>query len=131
MDSIQTQIESGAALGARLVTAACAKMVAQDNLRTAIGIAAIAVTGLVTAFICRQSLDGASFGALSATATAIHASWSHLYAPALPCPAGRLSSRAIGIWRRYIVDCYFPGICQRFAKVHGVKGSRPGELGLT
>ncbi len=131
MDSIQTQIEGGAALAVRITTAACSRMVADDNLRTAIGIAAIAATGLVTAFICSRPLDAASLGALGATASAVHASWSHIYAPALPCPAGRFSGRAIGMWRRYIVDCYFPGICQRLAKVHGVKGSRPGELRLT
>jgi len=131
MESFQTQIESGAALAVRVVTAGCSRLVAEDNLRTAIGIAVIAATSLATAFICHRPLDSASFGTLGATASAIHTSWSHVFAPALPCPAGRPSGRAIGIWRRYIVDCYFPGICQRLAKVHGVKGSRLGELRLT
>jgi hypothetical protein len=125
MELSQSQFESGAALGAMMASGACPKLVAEDNLRTAIGVVALMATGIVTAALCRRPVDGTSFGVLSATLATLHRTWSHFYAPQLPCPAGRLSGRAIGAWTRYIHDCYFPGIWKRLAKVRGAEGETP------
>jgi hypothetical protein len=125
MDFASTELRDRVARDARLAPAV--PIVDEANLRTALAIATLMATGLGTALLCRRPIDASSFGALEATASAVHSSWSHFYAPALPCPAGRLSRRAISSWIRYIADCYFPGMRQRLAKPREAKGSRLSE----
>jgi hypothetical protein len=128
MEFTETEIRSGTALGAPMPPATAAHLLAESNLRIAIGIAGMAGAALLSVVTIRQPLAQSSFGALRAIASSLHSSWSSLYATALPCPAGRPSGCAIRIWARYILDCYFPGIRQWLAKVREKKGSRPGEL---
>lgn len=127
MEFTSTQIRTAVVLGARMTTAGAAHLLAEDNVRTTLGIAAMTAAGLVAAVLCRQPLDANFFAAIGAKTSALHSSWTHFYVPALPCPAGRPSGRAFSNWARYILDCYFPGMRQRLAKVREVKGSRQGE----
>ena len=110
-----------------MTTARAAHLLAENNLRTALGIVAMTATGIVAAVHCRQPLDGTFYVAIGAKTSALHSYWTHFYAPALPCPAGRPCGRALSHWARYILDCYFPGMRQRLAKVREMKGSRRGE----
>ncbi len=98
----------------------------EDKLRIALGISAIATTALAIAFICAERFHADSFESLRLTAASIHSSWSHICAPAMPCPAGRITAHSIRFWMRHITDCYFPGMRQWSVGIRLAKGCRLG-----
>jgi hypothetical protein len=98
----------------------------EDKLRVALGISAIATTALAIAIICAERFHTSSIESLSIAAASIHASWMHIYAPAMPCPAGRISAYSIRFWMRHITDCYFPGMRQWSVGIRLAKGCRLG-----
>lgn len=98
----------------------------EDHLRIALGISAIATTALAIAIICAERFQVDSFDSIRITAASIHTSWSHIYAPAMPCPAGRITAHSIRFWMRHITDCYFPGMRQWSVGIRLAKGCRLG-----
>jgi hypothetical protein len=98
----------------------------EDQLRIALGISAIATTALAIAIICAERFHADSFESIRLTAASIHASWSHMYAPAMPCPAGRITAHSIRFWMRHITGCYFPGMRQWSVGIRLAKGCRLG-----
>ena len=98
----------------------------EGQLQIALGISAIATTALAIAFIRAERFPNDSFEWLRVAATSIRASWSHFYAPAMPCPAGRITAHSIRFWMRHIADCYFPGMHQWSVGIRVAKGCRLG-----
>jgi hypothetical protein len=98
----------------------------EDQLRTALGISAMATIALAIAIICAERFHAGIFESIGAAAASIHASWSHVYAPAMPCPAGRITAHSIRFRMRHITDCYFPGMRQWSVGIRLAKGCRLG-----
>jgi hypothetical protein len=96
----------------------------EGRLRIALAISAIATTALTIAIICAERFHQASFDSFSIAVASIHAAWSRLYAPAMPCPAGRISAHSVRFWMRHITDCYFPGMRQWSVGIRLAKGCR-------
>ena len=103
----------------------------EGQLRIALGLSAIATTALAIAFICAERFHANSFESLRMAAASIHGSWSNVYAPAMPCPAGRITAHSIRFWMRHLADCYFPGMRQWSGGIRLAKGCRlSGRIAL-
>ena len=98
----------------------------EGPLRIALGISAITTIALAIAIICAGRFPANSFESIRITAASIHASWLRFYAPAMPCPAGRITIHSVRFWIRQITDCYFPGMRQWSVGIRLAKGCRLG-----
>jgi hypothetical protein len=96
----------------------------EGQLRIALGISAIVTTALAIAIICAERFHAASFESIRVSVVSIHASCSRVYAPAMPCPAGRITAHSTRFWVRHITDCYFPGMRQWSVGIRLAKGCR-------